>query len=103
MSTEQLVTLALRKERLLERIAAQRNQLAAYGVQLEKPLALADRAMQAVEYIKARPWLAGVAALLLVVLGRRNVFRWVGRGWSLWRAVRFAQQWLAQTGDIKTQ
>jgi YqjK-like protein len=101
MSAEQLVTLALRKERLLERVAVQRDQLAAYGAHIEKPLALADRALQAVQYVKARPWIAGVAGLLVVVLGRRNVFRWVGRGWSVWRAARFAQQWLVQAGVLK--
>lgn len=97
MSVERHIELALHKERVLERISAQRDQLAAYGAHLERPLALADRAIDAVQYIKARPWIAGVAALSAVLLGRRNVFRWVGRGWGVWRAVRAAQQWLKRS------
>ncbi len=101
MSVEQRVTLALRKERLLERIATQRDQLAQCGAQIEKPFALVDRAIGLVHYVKQRPWIAGVAALSAVVLGRRNLFRWVGRGWGMWRAVRFAQHWLTQSGVLK--
>ena len=103
MPIDQHIALALRKERLLGHIAVQRDQLAAYGAQLEKPLALADRALRAIQYVKAHPWIAGVAALAAVVLGRRNLFRWVARGWSVWRAVRFAQHWLAQSGVLKKQ
>jgi hypothetical protein len=102
MPAAQHVALALRKQQLLARINTQRSQLAAYGAHLETPLALVDRALQAVQFVKERPWVAGVAALSAVVLGRRKVFRWVGRGWTVWRAVRFAQRWLQQTVVKKT-
>ncbi len=97
MPLERHIVLALRKERLLERIATQRDQLAAFGAHLEKPLALADRALWALQYVKEQPWIAGVAVLSAVLLGRRNLFRWVGRGFTVWRAVRFAQQWLKRS------
>ena len=104
MPDSQYIAVALRKERLLARIDVQRNQLASYGAQLEKPFAVADKAIQAGRYLKQRPWIAGVAALAVVVLGRRNLWRWAGKGWALWRGWRFASQWLRQSaylGSIK--
>jgi hypothetical protein len=101
MAVDQHVALALRKQQLLARIETQRDQLASYGACLETPLAYADKTLHAVQFVKERPWVAGVTALTAVVLGRRKVFRWVGRGWTVWRAVRFAQQWLAQTASKK--
>jgi hypothetical protein len=96
MSVDRHVALALRKQRLLARIDAQRSELASHGARLETPFAYADKTLRAVQFVKERPWVAGVAALSAVVLGRRKVFRWVGKGWTMWRAVRFAQQWLAK-------
>ena len=101
MSIDQHIAIALRKERLLTRIDTQRSQLASYGVHLEKPFALADKAIQAGRYVKQRPWIAAVAALAVVVLGRRNLWRWGGRGWAVWRGWRFAQQWLQRVGYLK--
>jgi hypothetical protein len=101
MSVDQTIAIALRKERLLARIAAQRTQLAAYGAHLQKPFAVADKAIQVGRYVKQRPWIAGVATLLVVVLGRRNLWRWAGRGWTVWRGWRLANQWLRRSGYLK--
>ena len=68
MSVGQHIAIALRKERLLARIDVQRSQLASFGAQLEKPFAVADKAIQVGRYLKQRPWIAGVAALAVVVL-----------------------------------
>ena len=94
MSTAQQIALALRKERLLGRIDVQRDQLAAYGVHLVKPFAAADKVIEAGRYVKQHPWIAGVAAFSVVVLGRRNLIRWAGRGWTVWRGWRAASGWL---------
>ena len=101
MFSGRYIALALRKERLLERIEAQRDQLASYGTHLEKPFAVADKVIQVGRYIQEHPWIAGVAALSTALLGRRNLLRWAARGWTLWRGWRFARQWLAQSGYIK--
>lgn len=98
MSTAQAIDVAMRKERLIGRIEAQRDQLADYGAYLVKPFAAADKAVAVAEYVKQRPWIAGVAAFSLVVLGRRNLWRWAGRGWTLWRGWRAASQWLRKSG-----
>lgn len=98
MSIAQAIDVALRKERLIRRIEAQRDQLADYGEYLVKPFAAADKAVAAAAYVKQRPWIAGVAAFSLVVLGRRNLWRWAARGFALWRGWRAASQWLRTSG-----
>ncbi len=101
MSAAQTLALALRKERLLTRIEMQREQLALCGAQLEKPFAAADQAVMAARLLKQRPWIAAVAALSVVVLVRRNLWRWAGRGWAVWRGWRVARQWLQHNGYLK--
>lgn len=101
MSAAQSLALALRKERLLTRIETQRDQLALFGAQLEKPFALADKAVMAMRFVKERPWIAAVAALSMLVLGRRNLLRWASRGWVVWRGWRVARQWLQHNGYLK--
>ncbi len=100
MPAAQRVALALRKERLLQRIEAQRGQLAACVEPLEKPFALADKLVQAGHVVRQQPWIAGVAIFVLVVLRRRHVWRWVGRGWALWRGWRTARRWLHDNGYL---
>lgn len=95
------IALAERKVRLLERIDAQRRELGTHGAALKKPLALADKLVQASHFVKERPWVAGVGALVAVVVARRNLFRWVGRGWTLWRGFRFVQRWLQDNDFLK--
>jgi hypothetical protein len=94
--TEKQIELAQRKARLLERIDMQRSQIAVHSEILKVPFGIADKALQTV-----RPWAAGVALFAAVVLGRRNLWRWAGRGWTLWRSWRFARRWLSQKGLIK--
>ena len=94
------VEFALRKAHLLGRIESQRDQLAGYGEYLVKPFAAADKAVAAGRYVKERPWVAGVAVFSAVVLGRRNLLRWAGRGWMVWRGWRTARQWLQKSGYI---
>lgn len=98
MSTALAIDLALRKERLIGRIEAQRDQLAGYSAYLVKPFAAADKAVAGALYVKQRPWLAGVAAFAFVVLGRRGLWRWAGRGWTAWRTWRTASEWLRKSG-----
>jgi ElaB/YqjD/DUF883 family membrane-anchored ribosome-binding protein len=102
MSTASHVELALRKARLLERIGTQREQLAAQADVLNKPFALADKALQAMQYVKGHPWTAGVAVFAAVVLGRGSLLRWAGRGWTVWRTWRLASRWLHAQGYLKS-
>lgn len=98
MSAEQRLALAARKGRLLERIDAERSQLAACCEPLKKPFDLADKLVAIAGYVRQRPWIAGAAVALTVILRRRNWFRWVGRGWTVWRGWQFARRWLTANG-----
>ncbi len=100
MSVARHVALALRKARLQERIALQRDQIAACVESFEKPLALADKVLQAGRVIQQKPWIAGVGVFALVVLRRRHIWRWIGRGWTLWRAWRSGRRWLHENGYL---
>jgi len=102
MSLDQHVALAERKARLIERIDAQRGVLAGYGAHLEKPLALLDKVAGAGHYVQTQPWLAGVGVFAAVVVLRRNLFRWVRRGFTAWRTWRFAMRWLREQGYMKS-
>ena len=100
MSVDQQIALALRKERILVRAAQQREQLAHYGEWLKKPCAVADKVLDAGRYVKAHPWMAGVAVGVVALLGRRRLFRTAGYAWSAWRVWRLARQWVQESGVI---
>jgi len=61
-----LADLAYRRQRLLEKIEAQRMEIAEISLDFQKPLALADTGLKAVRFIRNHPALVsgGIAALL---------------------------------------
>jgi len=92
---QHLIELHLKRGRLLERIAAQRTMLARQMAPLRVALDTTDRAIAVVRdsarFVRQHP--AGVAALVAVtvVLRPRVVWRWLQRGffvWRSWRALR---------------
>ena len=96
--TARLIDVARRKERLLARIAQQREALAADCRVLVRPAALVDRGVEALVFVKSHPLLAGLAAAVIAVASRRRLAAWVGRGWVLWRAWRALARWRARYG-----
>lgn len=80
-----------RRTRLLARSGGLRSQLAQEAQALERPLALADSARGALQWLAAHPqWLIAVIALPAVLRPRRAV-AWALKlwgGWRLWRKVR---------------
>lgn len=86
--------LLLRRQRLLERSQALRSRVAQEAPHWRGPLAATDQVLQLGRWIHAhRGWLIGAAALTLVVRPRR-AWRWLGRGWWLWRLSRRLQPWI---------
>jgi hypothetical protein len=82
---KKLIRLAERRERLVTRAAEQRVVLAQNIEPYRLPLALADRGLYALRYIKSHPeWLVGVV-VLLAALRPGRVGKWLGRGWVTWR------------------
>jgi len=94
MFTAQHVELARRKERLIAQAQRDRESIAALGTRLERPFALADKAVEAGHYLKAHPWIAVATAASAGIMGRRRLWRAAGWGWTLFRTWRVVSPWL---------
>ena len=94
MFTEQHVELARRKEYLIAQSGRDRETIAALGARLEQPFALADKAVEAGNYVKAHPWIAVATAAFAGIVGRRHLMRTVGWAWALFRTWRAVSPWL---------
>lgn len=88
--TDRLAELALKKQRLLARSADLRDRMGMHAEGLTPLLHAADRLRAAAEAIRRHPeWVAG-AAVLIVILRPRFIWRWVQRGfvgWRVWKSV----------------
>ncbi|OGS91814.1 MAG: hypothetical protein A2Z95_07845 [Gallionellales bacterium GWA2_60_18] len=77
-----------RRGELLARIAAQRGQVADTAARWQAPLAIADRGVAAIRFLRERPLLvAGVATLF--VIRRRGMLGLVRLGWMAWKGYRY--------------
>lgn len=83
-----LTRLAERRRQLVARAAAQRTALAHDLAPWRARLALADRGIAALRYLRRHPALMVGAALLLVALRPRRVGTWLQRGWVVWQIGR---------------
>lgn len=87
----QRLELLLARERLRERIAHQRSQLASAAWPIETACSVADTTRDGAQWLREHMhWLIGGAVALLVVRPR-GTWRWARRlfaGWRLWRSLR---------------
>lgn len=74
------------------RSAELRQSLAIQVVPLQAPLALADRARAAWQWLRANPEAPIAAAVVIAVLRPRRAWRWGMRLWWGWRNWRRLQQ-----------
>jgi hypothetical protein len=79
-----------RRERLIARAAAQRDELALRLAPLRPSLAVADRGIIIVQYVRAHPGVVAIAAAVFVVLSPRRALRWARRAFTVWRGTRWA-------------
>jgi hypothetical protein len=79
-----------RRERLLARAAAQRDEVALLLAPLRSPLAVADRGILVAQYVRTHPGLVAIAAAVFVVLSPRRAWRWARRAFTIWRGTRWA-------------
>jgi hypothetical protein len=94
MFHDRTMKLAHRKAGLTARCEGQRAAIAAAYRRWEEPARLIDRGVAAVRVLRAHPVLVGVAVFVAAILGRRRLFRWVGRGLLTWRAWRGLLGWM---------
>ena len=84
---ERMLVLRQRRGELLARIDAQRAQLAEIAAGWERPLALADKGVSILRFLRGHPLLlaGGVAFVVLRGQGVAGLFR---RAWQLWQGYR---------------
>jgi hypothetical protein len=80
--------LAARRQQLVALAAAQRTILAHDMAPWHARLALADRGVAALQYVRRHPALMLGAALLLAALRPRRTGTWLQRGWLVWQLGR---------------
>ncbi len=85
---KKLARLAERRRLLVAQAAAQRTALAHTMEPWRARLALADRGIAALRYVRSHPALMVGAALLLAALRPRRVGTWLQRGWVMWQIGR---------------
>ena len=98
----QLDELLLRRGRLLERIARQREVLRDDFVPVSAALGKADSAVSGVrsfvDTIRRHPIVTTVVAASVVIFKGKTVLRWAGKGFSLWQTWRVVQGTLQDLG-----
>ncbi len=85
---DRTIDVLLKRERLLALCAAQRDDFSALARELAGPLAVGDRAVAGVRYLRDHPLVLGAAVAVLAVMRRRGVWKWARRGFVAWRAWR---------------
>lgn len=96
MNQRRLAHVHARRERLLARSGAQRDELALLLAPLRGPLAVADRGIAAAQYARAHPSLVVIAAAVFVLLSPKRAFRWARRAFTVWRGYRWAARALGE-------
>ena len=86
---KQMLAVMRRRGELLARIAVQREQVAVTAMRWQAPLALADKGLAAVRFLRSNPVLVA-AAVALLVIRRRGVTGLVTAGWRIWRLYKSA-------------
>jgi hypothetical protein len=90
--SQRLIELAVRRERLVARIAAQRGELSGYLVPVKNACAVADKGVAAARYLQRHPWLVASAVAVTVAVRPRKAITWLKRGWFAWKFVRNLRQ-----------
>lgn len=78
-----------RRGELIEKIARQRDGIAALGVRWQPAFQIADQAVLAAGFVRKNAWLvAGVAGIAL--FRRRGAVALLKGGWRIWKLYRYA-------------
>ncbi len=81
--------LAEKRQRLITQIASQRVLLAQNADSLRKPLAIANKGLTVLHFIKHHPILAvGVGAALLSIAKLTGIAKWLRRGFLAWQLTK---------------
>ena len=81
----ELIRIAERKASLVAKIGRQRTELAQVLAPWHEPLAIVDKGLLAVRYLKCHPVLLVGLAIVSVVLRPKLSAKWFQRGWMVWK------------------
>ncbi|HSD42684.1 MAG TPA: YqjK-like family protein [Burkholderiales bacterium] len=90
MNPRRLAQIQARRERLIAKAAAQREEVALLLAPWQAPLAIADKGVAVVAYVRGHPEIVLVAVAAFVVLSPKRAFRWARRAFAAWRGYRWA-------------
>jgi YqjK-like protein len=96
VNRHRLAQIHARRERLIARSAAQRDEVALFLAPLRGSLAVADRGIAVAQYVRAHPGLVVIAAAVFVLLSPKRAFRWARRAFTIWRGYRWAARALSE-------
>lgn len=85
---DRLLQIRLRRERLIAKAAAQRESVASDVATLGQAIAVVDRGIAGVAWLRAHPGVLLVAAGVMLVLRPRRTLRWSFRAFTLWQGYR---------------
>ncbi|MFZ2301692.1 MAG: YqjK-like family protein [Gallionella sp.] len=94
---EQMFAVMRRRGELLAKIEAQREQVAVAAIRWKVPLALADKGLAAVRFLRSNPVLVAVGVAVLVIR-RRGVTGMLTTGWRMWRLYKSAVSFPGKIG-----
>ena len=80
----ELIRIEERKASLVSRIGRQRTELAQVLEPWHEPLAIVDKGLLAIRYLKCHPVLLVGLAIVSVVLRPKFSGKWFQRGWMVW-------------------
>ena len=85
---KKLTILAKHRQQLVAQAETQRVALVANAASWHAPLALADKGLEAVRYVKRHPVLMIGVVALFGVLRRHPGGKWLRRGWAMYELGR---------------
>lgn len=94
--SSKLIKLSERRATLVARSAQQRTEVAQAMEPWRRPLALADKGLDVVRYIRQRRpvFLAGVM-VIAAIWRPKSMLGWLRRGWGVWRTAQAARRRLS--------
>lgn len=88
------VNLIERQQRLLARSELLRVSLASQSRVIQRPMAVADRVADGVQWLYQRPYWPATAIAVLVIFKPGRVLTWGGRMWWVWTSLQKVQKLL---------
>lgn len=93
---QRLADIRARRERLLLKSAAQRDEVAQLVTVWHGPLGLVDRGIAVGAYVRSNPGVVLLPLAIIALLSPRRSLRWARRSFVAWRGYRWVTNLLAR-------